>query len=266
MSWLAGAGPPATAQLDVAEHVKPGTSSVVAGYADLAGLVATLDAAFPEAKEEGGGGGRGAPPPPRDGGGGVPAPAEGGSRGWGQPSPGARGVGGGWERGWVCRQGKVPRGHPPARIRLACLDKPPSQPPAPSPPAPHTGADDLYPPGLGPGLPGLVGPGLPPEFGAPSVRGYHPGGPGGGMVVGPDDPLFGGHPGLRPPGAGPGGLPPPGLPPGARWDPVRPPGLPGFAPEDFRRGPGGPPGPHPDIMPPGPGGPGFGGGGAGMFG
>lgn len=54
---------------------------------------------------------------------------------------------------------------------------------------------------------------------------------GGGMHVGPGDPIFG--PGRMggglggPPGHGPGM---PGLPPGARWDPIAPPGMRGFHP------------------------------------
>ena len=59
--------------------------------------------------------------------------------------------------------------------------------------------------------------------------GYMGAGPhrGGGMHVGPGDPIFG--PGRM--GGGVGGPPGHGsLPPGARWDPVAPPGLPGFNP------------------------------------
>ncbi|EFN53306.1 hypothetical protein CHLNCDRAFT_136975 [Chlorella variabilis] len=102
------------------------------------------------------------------------------------------------------------------------------------------GADDLVPPGVrppgyggGPAFPGLMEPG--------PLRG------GGGMHVGPGDPIFG--PGRlgggvgRPPGHG-------SLPPGARWDPIAPPGMRGFGPDDFQREPGQP---HPDMMQPGPG-------------
>ena len=79
---------------------------------------------------------------------------------------------------------------------------------------PTLGASDVVPPGLrAPGQPGM-GP-LP---GVPGLGGT------GGMHMGPNDPLFGGHPGIRPPGgmAGPGRG---GMPPGARWDPIAPPGM-----------------------------------------
>jgi len=155
--------------------------------------------------------------------------------------------------------------------------------PPPPHPVPSIGADDLYPPGLGPGMPGIAHP-FPGGFpgggggfgggGSPGGGGGFPGG--GGSQVGPDHPLFGGrHPGIRPPGGfgGGRGVPPvPGLPPGARWDPIGPPGTPGFLPPpppDQGRGRGrggGPPSFHPDIMPPGPGGPFGGGSGAGGFG
>lgn len=136
-------------------------------------------------------------------------------------------------------------------------------PPPPGGPYPHPGDADRFPPGLGPGLPGIAHPfPFPPGVGVG----------GGGAMVGPHDPLFGGHPGVARPHAPWGGPPPPGLPPGARWDPIAPPGMPGFSPDDFRPpGPrppgqgGGPRPPHPDIMPPGPGGPNPGWGG-GMFG
>eukprot|EP00884_Botryococcus_braunii_P017567 jgi/Botrbrau1/4494/Bobra.0220s0027.2 len=71
----------------------------------------------------------------------------------------------------------------------------------------RVGARDLYPPPILGGGPGPIGY-LPPG-GMP--------GRGGGMLVGPDDPLFGGHPGLRTPGSR--------HPPGARWDPIAPPGM-----------------------------------------
>ena len=136
-------------------------------------------------------------------------------------------------------------------------------PPPPGGPYPHPGDADRFPPGLGPGLPGIAHP-------FPFPPGVGDGG--GGAMVGPHDPLFGGHPGVARPHAPWGGPPPPGLPPGARWDPIAPPGMPGFSPDDFRPpGPrppgqgGGPRPPHPDIMPPGPGGPNPGWGG-GMFG
>lgn len=77
---------------------------------------------------------------------------------------------------------------------------------------------------------------------------------GGGMHVGPDDPIFSGRQGLPGlPGSGPGQFGP-SHPGGARWDPIAPPGMPGFLPDsvDPRRR-GGPPAPHPDIMQPGPG-------------
>jgi len=162
--------------------------------------------------------------------------------------------------------GGAPRPHPQQEHHYP-------RPPPPHP-VPSIGADDLYPPGLGPGMPGIAHP-------------FPGGGIGGGGIgssqVGPDHPLFGArHPGIRPPGGmgGGHGPPVPGLPPGARWDPINPPGMPGFLLDDFRpppgqgpgqggvgggrgRGRGGPPSFHPDIMPPGPGGPFSGGGGGG---
>jgi len=232
-----------TVTLPVASYVKAGSGGegLVEGYKDLDALVAALDAGLGGKEEEAEGGGPvGSSMPGGGGGGGIPAPGWGGGGGGGDAGP---------------YRGDYSRPRPP-------------------------GADDLYPPGLGPGLPGLVHP----HGGGPGIGPFHPAMPGGvgghgggGMHVGPGDPLFGGHPGfggLGGPGGGGGhgggggGHLPPGLPPGARWDPVAPPGLPGFTPDDFVRPPSGPPGmrpPHPDIMPPGPGGgnPGFGGG---MFG
>ena len=83
---------------------------------------------------------------------------------------------------------------------------------------------------------------------------------GGGMHVGPGDPMFG--PGRLGGPLGGGGVGPGGgvLPPGARWDPIAPPGMRGFRPEDFQHPdlgqlPSQPP-VHPDIMQPGPRGPG----------
>ena len=69
---------------------------------------------------------------------------------------------------------------------------------------------------------------LPPSLLA-LCAGYLGAGPhrGGGMHVGPGDPIF--CPGRM--GGGVGGPPGHGsLPPGARWDPVAPPGMPGFHP------------------------------------
>ena len=157
---------------------------------------------------------------------------------------------------------------------------PEEQPHYPRPPPPHPvpsiGADDLYPPGLGPGMPGIAHPFPGGGIGSGGVgRGF---GGVGGSQVGPDHPLFGArHPGMRPPGGGIGpghGPPVPGLPPGARWDPIGPPGTPGFLPpqppglgQGRGRGTGGgPPNFHPDIMPPGPGGPFGSGSGGGGFG
>ena len=104
---------------------------------------------------------------------------------------------------------------------------------------------------MGPGL-GLIDPmygGMGPRVGLGGA------GTGGGMHVGPNDPLFAGrHDPLRVPGGGGRG----GLPPGARYDPIAPEGLPGFNPDDFQpqrrggRGSGGPP-MHPDLLQPGPG-------------
>ena len=115
------------------------------------------------------------------------------------------------------------------------------------------GEGDLRPfPGGGGG--GLMGPGLgltDPMYGGLGGAGT---GTGGGMHVGPNDPLFAGrhHDPLRMPGGGGRG----GLPPGARYDPIAPQGLPGFNPDDFqpqRRGGRGGPRMHPDLMQPGPG-------------
>ena len=56
---------------------------------------------------------------------------------------------------------------------------------------------------------------------------------GGGMLVGPDHPMFGlGRPPVPFPGQG-GGV----VPPGARFDPYGPPGVPGFEPDRFAGGP-----------------------------
>ncbi|KAK9811865.1 hypothetical protein WJX72_011458 [[Myrmecia] bisecta] len=104
---------------------------------------------------------------------------------------------------------------------------------------PSLGASDVVPPGF-------RAPGQSPNMGPiPGIPGF---GGGGGMHVGPNDPLFGGHPGIRPPGGMGGGPGRGGLPAGARWDPIAPQGLRGFNPDDFQR--------HdfdPDIQQPGPG-------------
>lgn len=118
---------------------------------------------------------------------------------------------------------------------------PPPQPPQ-VPYVPRVGTDDLNPPVMPPG--GLP-PGLGPDLGeGPGpLPGGVPGRRGGGMHVGPGDPLFrspprpglfpGGDPG-RFPGDIPGGpdfdpaepgMPGMAVPPGARWDPINPPGL-----------------------------------------
>lgn len=104
------------------------------------------------------------------------------------------------------------------------------------------GAGDVVPPGFrppgyggGPVIPGLLEPG--------PLQG------GGGMHVGPGDPLFG--PGRM--GGGRGAGPGPGrggLPAGARWDPIAPPGMRGFNPDNFQHPPGQV---HPDMAQPGPG-------------
>jgi proteasome inhibitor subunit 1 (PI31) len=102
-----------------------------------------------------------------------------------------------------------------------------------SPFYPGIGHDDLYP---GPGA-GMY----------PSRDGF---GVGGGSVVGPDHPMFGGI------GTGIGGNRYPGgllsgVPPGARFDPYGPPGVPGFEPNRFTRDPRGPRGgggTHPDLQ------------------
>ncbi|GMY14457.1 probable proteasome inhibitor isoform X1 [Fagus crenata] len=95
------------------------------------------------------------------------------------------------------------------------------------PPVYPIGGSDLFP---GPGA-GMY----------PTRGGF---GPGGSMLLGPDDPLWlgriGGDPGF------PGGLP--GVPPGARFDPYGPPGIPGFEPNRFARAPRRPgSGTHPDL-------------------
>ncbi|XAR67670.1 hypothetical protein NMG60_11002518 [Bertholletia excelsa] len=69
-------------------------------------------------------------------------------------------------------------------------------------------------------------------------------GMGGGMLVGPDNLLFGGVGRGMGPGM-PGGLL--GVPPGARFDPYGPPGVPGLEPNRFVRDPRRPPGTHPDL-------------------
>lgn len=106
-------------------------------------------------------------------------------------------------------------------------------------------------PGGGVGMRDSVPPGVRPPGYGPQVP-FPPGGGvperGGGMHVGPGDPIFGpGRHGPHPtePAIGRG------LPPGARWDPIAPEGLPGAHPDDFipearRRI-------HPDVMQPGPG-------------
>jgi hypothetical protein len=85
-------------------------------------------------------------------------------------------------------------------------------------PSVPAGGADVVPPGMRP-------PGAPDIPGAPGFLGGggSPGVGGGGMHVGPDDPLFAGRMGV---GRGrAGGL----VPPGARWDPIGPPGMPARA-------------------------------------
>ncbi|GIL83554.1 hypothetical protein Vretimale_10329 [Volvox reticuliferus] len=93
------------------------------------------------------------------------------------------------------------------------------------------GDEDLMPGGLPrrPGMGGLVGP----EAGVP----LGPRGLGGGMHVGPENPIFAGR--LRHPRGG-AGFPPSiigggGAVPGMRWDPIAPEGLQGWAPDDYTR-------------------------------
>jgi len=107
------------------------------------------------------------------------------------------------------------------------------------------GYEDVVPPGMRP--PGFhPGPGgLEGMIQGPPMRG-------GGMLVGPDHPMFG--PGKLDQGYRGGGGPPgqgSGHPAGARWDPVAPPGMRGFRPDDFQHHD--PTKPHPDVMQPGPG-------------
>ncbi|CAN6457896.1 unnamed protein product [Victoria cruziana] len=100
--------------------------------------------------------------------------------------------------------------------------------PAPTIPIPPLGADDLHP---------SLGAGMYP------VRG--PYGSSGGMLLGPNDPRWGGiH---RDPDLMSGGLP--SVPPGARFDPYGPPGIPGFEPNRFVRNPRRPGSDiHPDLQ------------------
>jgi len=109
----------------------------------------------------------------------------------------------------------------------------------PAVPPTGVGFEDVVPPGV-------RAPGLRP----PSPGGLMEGTPrrGGGMLVGPDHPIFG--PGKLGEGVGVGREGPgPALPPGARWDPIGPPGTRGFRPDDFQKHD--PSKPHPDMMQPG---------------
>ena len=84
------------------------------------------------------------------------------------------------------------------------------------PAVPPVGGSDVAPPGMRPpGVPDLPG------MGGPLGGGGLPGVSGGGMHVGPNDPLFAGRFGGGRGRMGGGG----GLPPGARWDPIGPPGM-----------------------------------------
>ena len=78
------------------------------------------------------------------------------------------------------------------------------------------GAGGRRPPALAPPLGGddVVPPGFIPPGGFPGVPSM-----GGGMHMGPNDPMFAGRMRQQP---GRGGL---GVPPGVRWDPIRPPGM-----------------------------------------
>ncbi|XP_058076028.1 probable proteasome inhibitor [Magnolia sinica] len=68
-------------------------------------------------------------------------------------------------------------------------------------------------------------------------------GSGGGMLLGPNDPRWGGIGGEQP-----GGSLDPGIPPGSRFDPYGPPDVPGFEPIRFVRNPRRPgEGTHPDL-------------------
>ncbi|XP_058091333.1 probable proteasome inhibitor [Magnolia sinica] len=92
-----------------------------------------------------------------------------------------------------------------------------------------TGIDDLH-PRLGAGF-------------YPTRGGF---GSGGGMLLGPNDPRWGGIGGEQP--GFPGGGLAPGIPPGSRFDPYGPPGVPGFEPGRFVRNPRRPGGgTHPDL-------------------
>ncbi|KAG2496799.1 hypothetical protein HYH03_005206 [Edaphochlamys debaryana] len=95
------------------------------------------------------------------------------------------------------------------------------------------GDEDLMPGGLPRPMP-MGGP-----FGVGGVP-LGPRGGGGGMHVGPENPMFSDrlrHP-HRGPGLGPGMGGPGGGVPGMRWDPINPEGLQGFHPDDFTQ-PGG---------------------------
>lgn len=112
------------------------------------------------------------------------------------------------------------------------LNRPPAYP-ASTPahmPFGNIGADDLYPPGLGPHDPLHPGLRIPPFPQRPQGGG----GGGGGMHPTFDDPLFGGRGGM----GGMGGEFDPQVPPGARYDPLGPGGEPRFSGRGPRGGNG----------------------------
>ncbi|XP_031474115.1 probable proteasome inhibitor isoform X1 [Nymphaea colorata] len=100
--------------------------------------------------------------------------------------------------------------------------------PAPAPPIPPLGANDLY-PSLGAGM-----------YPARDTYGSY-----GGMLLGPNDPRWNGIHGDPDPMSG--GVP--FVPPGARFDPYGPPDVPGFEPSRFVRNPRRPgSNVHPDLQ------------------
>ncbi|GFR51895.1 hypothetical protein Agub_g14375, partial [Astrephomene gubernaculifera] len=124
----------------------------------------------------------------------------------------------------------------PLRLPTRGSPPPPMWGPQPVPfPVGGIGDGDLMPGGGGGGgFPGGLGGGM---MGVPHPAFPGPRGAGGGMHVGPENPIFAGR--LRhPPPGGPGG----GLGsgggggggvPGMRWDPISPEGLQGWGPDDF---------------------------------
>ncbi|KAL6782759.1 hypothetical protein ACKKBG_A08010 [Auxenochlorella protothecoides x Auxenochlorella symbiontica] len=211
LQWQDGGQQPGStpASLDLAlDKYTRAAEGVSAGYSDLAGLVGALAAAGLGESAAQSASGQEAPAPG----------AQHGAAGRGDDDP-TRGPRGG--------RGEAE----PAYVRDAGGLRDPGY---------AVGDRDRYPLGLAPARGGAM-PGLLPLMEGPPRRG-------GGMHVGPGDPLFDDRLGRGPAHGGPR------PPPGARWDPIAPPGLPGFHPDgNLPRGPPGRGGIHPDIMQPGPG-------------